>query len=180
MEAAGGTGEGAALGRQEVFELLRLHGVAFELAEHPAVYTIGEMLARHLPHPEDVAKNLFLRDDKKRGYYLVTLRGEKRADLRALRAQLGTRPLSFANEEELGAMLGLQKGAVTPFGLLNDAGGRVRAYVDADFCGRRIGVHPNDNTATVFLEADELLRVLRGAGARIEYAAVPQADLPEH
>ena len=74
--------------RSGVLALLDGEGVPYELTEHPAVYTIGEMEALGLPFQAEVAKNLFLRDDKKRNYYLLTLREDKRADLRALRQKL--------------------------------------------------------------------------------------------
>ena len=35
-----------------------------------------------MPYPEAEAKNLFLRDDKKRNWYLVTVKGNKKIDLR--------------------------------------------------------------------------------------------------
>ena len=65
-------------------------------------------------------KNLFLRDDKKRHYYLVVVKKDKAVDLKGLRALLGSRPLSFASEQDLSRCLGLPKGAVTPLGILND------------------------------------------------------------
>ena len=65
------------------------------------MYTIEEMAALCLPHSEAIAKNLFLQDDKKRNFYLVTLRGERRADLRRLQQDLGSRKLSFAGGETL-------------------------------------------------------------------------------
>ena len=49
----------------------------------------------------DAAKNLFLRDDKRREYYLVTVRQDKRVDLKALRRALGSRPLSFGRTRSL-------------------------------------------------------------------------------
>ena len=65
-------------GRAEVIQLLEEAGVSYELAEHPPVYTIDDMLALKLPHPKDIAKNLFLRDDKKQNYYLIVLREDKK------------------------------------------------------------------------------------------------------
>ena len=38
-----------------------------------------------LPHPECDAKNLFVRDDKKREYFLITVKGNKRVDLKEFR-----------------------------------------------------------------------------------------------
>ena len=155
--------------RNDVLALLDREGVPYELAEHPAVYTIGEMEQLHLPFQAQVAKNLFLRDDKKRNYYLLTLREDKRADLRALRRTLGSRPLTFASEADLQALLGLEKGSVTPFGLLNDTEHRVRLLLDGDFRGGSVAVHPNENTATVCLRTADLEALLRRRGVSVEY-----------
>ena len=72
---------------QAVLTLLRERGIPFDVAEHVPVYTIEEMLSLHLPDAGSVAKNLFLRDDKRRNYYLLVIREEKTADLKALRGQ---------------------------------------------------------------------------------------------
>ena len=113
------------------------------------------------------AKNLFVRDSKRRDYYLITVRGDKRVDLKQFRQQNQTRSLSFASAEELGELLGLIPGAVTPLGLLNDGDRRVSFYLDASFCrpeAQKIGVHPNDNTATLWLQVEDLLRLIRAHG----------------
>lgn len=64
------------------------------------------------------------------------------------------------------ACLGLIPGAVTPLGLLNDPEHRVRFYLDTEFLGNRIGVHPCDNTAIVWLQAEDLMRLIREHGNR--------------
>ena len=155
--------------RNDVLALLEGEGIPYELAEHPAVYTIGEMEALGLPFQDRVVKNLFLRDDKKRNYYLLTLREDRRADLKALRQTLGSRPLTFASEADLQALLGLEKGSVTPFGLLNDTDHRVRLLLDGAFRDGSIAVHPNENTATVCLRTADLLTLLRRRDVSAEY-----------
>ncbi len=140
-------------------------GIEYEYLPHPAVYTIEEMAALCLPHSEAIAKNLFLQDDKKRNFYLVTLRGERRADLRRLQQDLGSRKLSFAGGETLSRILGLSKGAVTPLGILNDEGRQVQAVFDRSYGDKDlIGVHPLQNTATVFLKMEDLARLVRAHG----------------
>ena len=118
------------------------------------------------------AKNLFIRDDKKQHYYLISVKGDKRVDLKAFRKAQGLRPLSFASPDDLRAILHLTPGAVTPLGLLNDEARRVHLYVDADFQGHPIGVHPNDNTATVWLSADDLLSLIAAHGNEAEFVDV--------
>ena len=63
----------------------------------------------------------------------------------------------------------LIKGAVTPFGVLNDETCSVQVYIDAYFQGRTISVHPNENNATVYLNADVLLEILREHGNAASY-----------
>lgn len=161
-----------AVGREEIVALLQEKGVSFELAEHPPVYTIDEMLALKLPHPKDIAKNLFLRDDKKQNYYLIVLREDKKADLKKIRSVLAARPLRFASEEDLEAYLGVTTGAVTPFGLLNDTKHKVKACVDKDLKRGLVGVHPNENTATVYLQAKALVELLQEQGADIDFESL--------
>ena len=67
---------------------------------------------------------------------------------------------------------GLTPGAVTPLGLLNDKAGKVYFYLDVDFKGHLIGVHPNDNTATVWLLADDLMKLLREEGHDGEFVDI--------
>ena len=55
---------------------------------------------------------------------------------------------------------------MTPLGLLNDTSRSVHFYLDEDFLtgSGRIGVHPNDNTATIWMSAVDLLRIIREHG----------------
>ena len=158
------------MNKEQTYQYLRDHNVAFEATEHAAVYNMEELAAICLPHPEWDAKNLFVRDDKKRNYYLITVKGDKRVDLKEFRKQHGLRNLSFASADDLMEILGLIPGAVTPLGLLNDENLRVKLYLDADFAGNMIGVHPNDNTATVWMQADDLRALIRAHGNEAELA----------
>lgn len=157
-----------------VYYLLTERGIWHEITEHPAVYNMEEMAAVDLPYPEADGKNLFLRDDKKRHYYLLTLRGDKRVDLKAFRQANGTRPLSFASAEDLQAKLGLLPGAVTPLGALNDREGQVEVFLDQAFLDPPglIGVHPNDNTATLWLRTEDLIALLRDHGTAVRVVPV--------
>ena len=161
------------MNKQEIYDFLHSQNIPFEITEHKAVYNMAELAKIPLPHPEADAKNLFVRDDKRRSYYLLTVFGEKRVDLKAFRREHGTRPLTFASAEDLEALLGLYPGAVTPLGLLNDTACRVKLFIDHDLADGLVGVHPNDNTATVWLSSGELLRVLESCGNPITYVELP-------
>ena len=149
--------------KQETYDYLNAHGISYEVTDHPAVFNMAELAEIELPYPEVDAKNLFVRDDKKQNYYLITVKGDKRVDLKQFRRQHGLRNLSFAGAEDLMRLLGLEAGSVTPLGLLNDEDCRVIFYLDAEFTGL-IGVHPNDNTATVWMQAEDLKRLIEEHG----------------
>lgn len=159
--------------RAAVLDLLNAAGIPYEIAEHPRIYTSAEGDALALPFAEDVAKNLFLCDEKKRNYYLFSLRSHGRADLKALAAAAGEKRLCFAGEEALFSLLHLQPGSVTPLGVLNDSAGRVRVFLDASFAGQKIALHPNDNGATLCLAAGDLVRLLESRGHRISFLPPP-------
>lgn len=166
------------LNKQEVLNFLTQKGINFEVTEHPAVFNMEELAKINLPYPECDAKNLLVRDDKKQHYYLITVKGEKRVDLKAFRRAQQTRPLSFATAKELWQQLKLTPGSVTPFGLLNQSEKNVAFYLDSDFLTGlgKIGVHPNDNTATVWLQAADLLTLLNAEGCKT--AVVPLETRP--
>lgn len=124
---------------------------------------MDELSEIEILYPEYDAKNLFVRDDKKRNYYLITVRGNKRVDFKKIKNDNNTRPLSFASEEDLMSIMNLISGSVTPLGLLNDHELKVIFYLDKDFLNGKqiIGVHPNDNTATLWLKVTDLIDIIK-------------------
>ncbi len=157
------------MNKQEIYNYLDAHDVWHEITEHKAVYNMAELAEVPCPYPEADAKNLFVRDDKKQNYYLITVKGRKRVNLKVFRKAQGTRNLSFASAEDLMERLGLIPGAVTPLGVLNDETKSVKVYLDQDFLQEPelIGVHPNENTATVWIKTEDLIRVIREHGNEV-------------
>lgn len=154
------------MNKQEIYDYLIRENVWHEITEHEAVYNMAELSNVEIPYPEYDAKNLFVRDDKKRNYYLITVKGDKRVDLKEFRRSNNTRVLSFASAEDLMEIMGLIPGAVTPLGLLNDTECKVSLFLDKGFMDDLglIGVHPNDNTATVWLKTKDLIRLIQQHG----------------
>ena len=153
------------MNKSETLHYLDQHGVKYEIVEHQAVYNMAEMEKIALPHPEADAKNLFVRDDKKRNYYLLTIKGDKRVNLQQFREENGTRRLSFASPQDLKEKLGLEPGSVTPLGLLNDSHHEIPFYLDSYFSDQpRIAIHPNDNTATIWLKPQALIHFIKDLG----------------
>ena len=167
----------AAMGKTEVLQYLDDQEVFYQKVEHEPVFTMEGMEQLNLPFASEVVKNLFLRDDKKRAYYLVVMPEDKPANLKALRAMLESRPLRFASSDDLEAILGLRAGAVSPLGVLNDDERRVQVVLDEELCSYAgLGIHPNDNTATLHVPLPDVLALLDAHGT--PYRFVPM-ERPE-
>lgn len=162
------------MNKQEIYKYLTKKNIEYETTEHKAVYNMAELREINIPYPEANAKNLFVRDDKRRNYYLITVKGDKRVDLKEFRQKNNTRSLSFASEKDLMNIMGLIPGSVTPLGILNDTEIKVKVFLDEDFLNAPsiMGVHPNDNTATIWLKTDDLVSMIKEHGNEIEFIKI--------
>ena len=151
-------------GRARLDALLQRLGIVIAEVSHPPVFTVEEAAA----HPHGLAgadtKNLLLRDTG-RALFLVTLRADRRADLKALPALVGARRFSFASAETLQSALGVAPGAVTPLAMVSDAAKQVTFALDRSLAeAERIVCHPLVNTASVSIVTADLLRLLAAWG----------------
>lgn len=162
------------MNKQEIYDYLKEKNIWYEITEHKAVYRMEELSQIDIPYPEVDGKNLFVRDDKKRNYYLITVKGNKKVNLKKFREKNHTRALSFASENDLMNIMNLIPGAVTPFGLLNDKELKVQFYIDKDFINgsHLIGIHPNDNTATVWLKVEDLMDIIKEHGNKVNVVEI--------
>ncbi len=164
------------MNKQEIYELLDARNIWHLITEHPALWSMSDSCDVEFPYPECDAKNLFLREKKHKNFYLVTVRGDKRVDLKRFRDENGTRSLTFGSPEELDELFNVIPGMVSPFGLLNDTGCQVRFYIDEDFDKDPgyIAIHPNDNTATVTLKTEDLISIINEHGTEIKTVKIPE------
>ena len=54
--------------KEDTYKYLTDHTVEYEITEHGAVFNMAELEAVQLPYPDADAKNLFVRDEKRRNY----------------------------------------------------------------------------------------------------------------
>lgn len=162
------------MNKQDIYDYLKLKNIWHEITEHQAVFNMSELSKINIPYPEVDGKNLFVRDDKKRNYYLITVKGDKKVNLKTFKEKNNTRPLSFASEKDLMDIMNLIPGSVTPFGLLNDKEIKVQFYIDRDFMtdSHLIGVHPNDNTATIWLKVEDLIILIKEHGNQVNIVEI--------
>lgn len=162
--------------KNELFSLMDAKHLNYQVFEHPAVFTVEEALKFCAHVPGAHVKNLFLRDDKKRQYWLITLLENKRVNLSLLSQMLGAKRLSFGSAEDLIALLGVQPGSVTPLAILNDQQQRVKLMFDRDLLSEeKISIHPMENIATISVKLEDLLNFIKNnyQGNTIEFIDIP-------
>jgi Ala-tRNA(Pro) deacylase len=142
-------------------------GIAHRTVSHPPVFTVEESKALRPDLPGGHSKNLFLKPQKGDGpFLLAVLEEDRRVSVNALARALGTPRVTFGSAAELVAILGVEPGSVTPFGLVNAAPGSVRAVFDRhlmeDF--EWVNFHPLTNAMTTAIRPADLLGFLRALG----------------
>lgn len=160
--------------QKKVFNKLDEMKIKYTVNYHQAMYTIEQMENEQVENMDEVVKNLFIRDDKKERYFLVVVDKDKKVDMKQLRFVLNSRHLSFASEEDLNSFMALSRGSVSPFGVLNDTDCKVEVAFDKDLLNNEhVGVHPNQNTATVMLNIKDLEKVVKEHGNKVYYIDIP-------
>lgn len=159
--------------RVKVYDLFEQLGIPYELIEHPPMFSEADNEKCRVDRRAKVLKNLFLRNKERSNYYLLTLPLDKRADLVALQKLLGEKKLSFGGEEELREKLNIAPGSVS---LLNIAGvdkAELVFLIDEEvFDYNVIGLHPNDNTATMAFSPEYLRAILESYGADYRFVGL--------
>ena len=159
--------------REKILSRLDELNIKYELTEHKALFSMDEYDEAGINDNDEICKNLFLRDYKGNRHMLVVLRGSKNADLVLIRGEINSSRLSFASDERMKKHLNVTTGSVSPLGIINDENDAVEVYFDRDLKdAERLGFHPNDNTATVFMSFADINRYIESTGHRVGFINV--------
>ena len=146
----------------DIYKFLTQLGIDYQKINHQSVSTVEEAMFINEQIDGVAYKNLFLKSSDKQFFiYMMTV--EKRADLKYIAKQIGSKRLSFASDEELVELLKLIPGSVTPLGIIND-NKRVKILIDRELRAQRLLIHPNINTATISITYDDLLLFINACG----------------
>jgi len=150
---------------EDLFAYLDRLGIAHSTVSHAPLFTVEQSQALRGQIPGAHTKNLFLKD-KKSAIYLVVAPEEASIDLKGLHRLLGaTGRFSIGSADLLLEVLGVQPGSVTPFGAMNDAGGRMNVVLDTGLMRHDvINAHPLVNTKTTSLASQDLIKFLEATG----------------
>lgn len=164
------------LDKAGVYALLNEKHIAYEVQEHEAVYTMEDLERAGIVKRGVLLKNLFLRDSRGKQFALVSVPEEAKIDLKMLGEQIGLKKPGFASEERLMQYLVLQRGCVSPFGALNDESRTVPVVFDDSLTDDTVvGVHPNDSTASLWLQFGDLRALLEAHGSKILFVPFEKA-----
>jgi Ala-tRNA(Pro) deacylase len=149
----------------QLFVALDALGVQYSTIKHPPLFTVEQSRALRGQIPGGHTKNLFLRD-KKHALYLVVAEEDALIDLKGLHRLLGAGGrFSFGSSDLLREVLGVEPGAVTPFGAINDTEGRVTIVLDAAMMAHdTLNFHPLINVMTTSIRRDDLVKFLKSTG----------------
>lgn len=151
--------------KQKVYDFLNNQNIKYEVTDHAPVFTMEEMQAEGIDKLGTICKNLFIRDQKGKKHFLVTADDATRINLKELGTKLEAGKVSFASAERLEKYLAVTTGCVSPLGVINDAEHAVTVVLDKKLVGLdRLGVHPNDNTSTLFLSFNDLVKAIEAIG----------------
>ncbi|TWH47246.1 prolyl-tRNA synthetase associated domain-containing protein [Sporomusa sp. KB1] len=153
---------------EKVFQVLNELNISYQLYQHPPVYTVEEWNQYIGGEDGVMCKSLFLRNQKGNRHFLVVADHSTAVNLKVLAELLAEKQLSFASEKRLEQYLGLSRGAVSPFGLLNDDNKEVTVVLDASIKRySSMKLHPNINTETVTISYSDLGKFIQWRGNKL-------------
>ena len=149
----------------ELFAFLDSLGIKHSTVKHPPLFTVEQSRALRGQIPGGHTKNLFLRD-KKHELYLVMALEDAGIDLKGLHRMLGAPGrFSFGSSDLLREVWGVEPGAVTPFGAINDTEARVTVVLDAAMMEHEtLNYHQLVNTMTTSIARGDLVKFLEATG----------------
>lgn len=158
--------------REDLFARLEQLGVETTTHEHPPLFTVEQSRALRGEIPGGHCKNLFLKD-KKGQVALVVVLEDAQVDLRTLGPRIGIGKVSFGKPELLMELLGVEPGGVSPFGLINDTGQKVKVVLDERMMAcELLNYHPLTNAATTTIAAGDLVSFIKSCGHAPDVIAV--------
>lgn len=156
--------------KESVFALLDSMGILYHRQDHRVVRTMEDVESSGVVREGIVLKNLFLKDGKGRKHFLVCVPETAVIDFRSLGALLGEKQLGLASPERLKKRLGVDPGCVSPLNVLNDEKREVVVVLDGGLPdGVIVGIHPNDSTASAWMEYRYVKQIVEECGNDVVY-----------
>ena len=163
---------------QEIFEFLDRLGVAYTGTEHPAAFTMDELIPIEQQLGAPFFRNLFLTNRQKTEFYLLLIGGHKPFRTSVVSKLLGVARLSFGDSDALMEKLGVVPGAVNPLSLLGDPDKQIHLVIDAELkTVPRLCLHPGDNSRSIVMDSADLFgTVIPALGHAATWIDIPDQE----
>ena len=165
---------------EDLFAYLAKLGITVTTVDHPPLFTVEDSKVLRGQIAGGHTKNLFLKD-RKGNLFLVVLEEDAQVDLKRIHEIIGGNgKVSFGSADLLVEVWGVQPGAVTPFGAINDTQGRVTVVLDQGLLENAVlNHHPLVNTKTTSIRREDLIAFLAATGHEPKVLAVATAAAVE-
>ena len=161
----------------DLYQILADNHIEYERHDHPAVYTVADVERLVPTLPAVKTKNLFLRNKKGRRHFLVAVPAQKRVNIKALGAVMGSGHLSFGSPDRLKKYLGVDPGSVTVLATINDPEHAVELIFDEVLWQEEaFQFHPLVNTSTLVISRENLKRFFELTGHEVKLIDVPSQE----
>ena len=143
---------------QRVYDLLDELNIPYERVDHDAAYDMGACGVISQVLGVRICKNLLLTPRNRSAFYLLAMPDDlpfRTADFSKI---IGSSRLSFATEEDLRDLLGVQIGSASVLGLMNDTEHRVRLLMEREvYEAEYLSCHPCICTSSLKLKTADVL-----------------------
>lgn len=149
----------------QLLQFLSDYEISVQTFSHPPVHTVEESRVLRGDIAGVHTKNLFLRDNKRR-FFLVITDENTQINLKSLAPKIGAKGgLSFGSQEALLEHLGITPGAVSLFAAINDRQMKVTIVIDQALLEHSsINGHPLSNERTTSITKDGIAAFLAATG----------------
>lgn len=156
-------------GRKELEELFQKLDIKTHTIEHPEVFTVETMMPYLGEANGVVGKNLFLKDKKKKGLWLVCAVATREVNLSDLAKNVGAPGgLRFADEAIMLEKLGVGQGCATAYSLFNDTQSEIKLVLDEELTDsskhEMVYFHPMVNTASTGISPTDFMTFVKETG----------------
>ena len=160
----------------EIFAFLDRLGVSYTGTEHPAAFTMDDLLPIEAQLGAPFFRNLFLTNRQKTEFYLLLIGGHKPFRTSVVSKLLGVARLSFGDADALMEKLGVVPGAVNPLSLLGDPDKRIHLVIDSELNTiPRLCLHPGDNSRSIVMDSADLFgTVIPALGHEPTWIEIPE------
>ena len=160
---------------QRVYELLDSLQIEYQRVDHEAAMTMEACAAVDEALGACICKNLLLCNRQCTDFYLLLIPGDKHFKTKQLSAQLGCSRLSFATEEHLKDILGVESGCASILALMNDKERKVRLVLDKDILAtEKFACHPCLNSTSIAFYTPELSKICVKLGYERSIVELPE------